>query len=87
LACASSVDVQAFVLEETLLLGDGQRHHVGELDETEFEVFLFQIGGLDDSAQQQRHDTQHESGFPGNDTACAGGLIGCGMVSFHRDYL
>jgi hypothetical protein len=31
-------DVEAFVFEETLLVGDGQRRHVGELDEAEFQV-------------------------------------------------
>ena len=38
-------DVQAFVLEEAFLVGDGERRHVGELDEAELELFFFQLRG------------------------------------------
>ena len=33
-------DVEAFLLEEALLLGDGERRHVGELDEAELQLLL-----------------------------------------------
>ena len=33
-------DEEAFVFEEALLLGDGDRHHVGELDEAELQLVL-----------------------------------------------
>ena len=41
-------DVQAFVLEEALFIGDGERRHVGQLDEAELELLLlgtFACGG------------------------------------------
>ena len=40
LACGSSGDVQSFVLEKALFLGDRDRRHVGQLDEAELEIFL-----------------------------------------------
>ena len=41
-------DVQAFVLEEALLVRDGERRHVGELDEAELELlFLGTLAGGD----------------------------------------
>ena len=33
-------DIQAFILEEALFVRDGERRHVGELDEAELELFL-----------------------------------------------
>ncbi len=37
-------DVQAFVFEVAFFVGDGQRHHVGELDEAELEFLLLWLG-------------------------------------------
>ena len=34
-------DVKPLLLEEALLIGDGERRHVGELDEAEVEIILF----------------------------------------------
>jgi hypothetical protein len=39
-------DVQAFVLEEAFFLGDGQRHHIRQLDKAELQLFLFREANL-----------------------------------------
>ena len=41
-ACGFERDVEPFVLEEALLVGDGERRHVGELDEAELQLVLLE---------------------------------------------
>ena len=49
-------DVQAFVFEEALFVRDGERRHVGELDEAELELFFFGplAGGRGVHGERQR---------------------------------
>ena len=47
-------DIQPFVLEITLLVGNRQWRHIGEFDKAEFKVFFFKLGnGLKRGAQAQ----------------------------------
>ena len=48
-------DIQPFVLEITLLVGNRQGRHISEFDKAEFKVFFFKLGnGLKrDRAQAQ----------------------------------
>ena len=39
-------DVQALILEKTLFLGDGERGHVGQLDETQRQLVFLDPGGF-----------------------------------------
>ncbi len=39
-------DVEPFVLEVALLVGDGERRHIGELDEAEVQLVLFKLEHL-----------------------------------------
>ena len=55
-------DIQPFVLEITLLVGNRQRRHIGEFDKAEFKVFFFKLGGglKRDRAQAQNQGGERE---------------------------
>ena len=52
-------DVQPFVLEITLLVGDRQWRHIGEFDKAEFKVFFFKLGR---SRKRDRAQAQDQGG-------------------------
>ena len=52
--------VQTLVLEIALFVGDGERGHVGQLDEAEFEIFFLELKGLGrDRAGREQCDADH----------------------------
>ena len=63
-------DVEAFVLEVAELLGDGERRHVGELDEAELELVLLghqrlgPSGGHGREHQRREAEQKRERGDP-----------------------
>ena len=58
-------DIEALVIEEALLGGDGQRRHVGELYEAELQLVLFDIQHSGDgTARRQQHRCDRRRGDP-----------------------
>ncbi|MNC37025.1 hypothetical protein D3C75_855740 [compost metagenome] len=73
-------DVQPLVLEEALLVGDGQRCHVGEFDEAELELFLLRIGGQGDGAGQRGEQQGGGAGQAGQ------GMLEAATANFHGEF-
>ena len=73
-------DVQAFLLEEALLVGDGERRHVGELDEAELQLLLLhhqrRRARRTDRAPERERGAGHRRGLqqmPAGQSCCACG--------------
>ena len=79
LACASSVTIQALVLEVAVLLGDRERRHVGELDEAELQLVLL---GLERGGARAagRHGERGGRGAGGQEGAAVEPKRGCASV-------
>ena len=75
-------DVEPFVLEEALLVGDGERRHVGELDEAELELVLLDVEHAGPRRQRtgepagkgggHRHGAEHEAAAPDHELGFSG---------------
>ena len=66
-------DEQALILEEVLFVGDRQRRHIGELDEAELDLFLFQGERLRCSRQWPEEGGGDGSGAPDDERFVAAG--------------
>ena len=62
-------DVQALVLEVAFLIGNGQRRHVGELDEAELDLLLLELQRLRQRRRGRQQHGRHDHRYARHPTA------------------